>query len=84
MVQACPYCFKKIAQKDTRAAKLWLDLCDSLHFVCLSRQDNKIIRYLEKQGFVVTTEYNKIHCQISLNGVDMDEYVVCIHPEKHY
>lgn len=84
MISACSHCFKKIAKKNTMAARMWLDLCDNFQFICICRQDNKIIKSLEKQGFIVTTEYNKINCEISLNGVDMDENVVCIHPEEHY
>ncbi len=55
----CDRCFGMIARQDTRAARLWLDLCTvhnpSSVFGLVIKEDHSL-RLLETLGFITTTE----------------------------
>lgn len=55
----CGQCFGLIARRDTKAAKLWLDLCElRMHspIFGLVMDDCPELRVLERLRFIVTTD----------------------------
>jgi hypothetical protein len=54
----CDGCFALIAKKDTKAARLWLDLCEiQVNAQIMSTEvENGSLKLLEKFGFIVTTD----------------------------
>lgn len=84
----CNECFKNIAQKDTRAARLWLDLC--AYFVKLEGvfklKETKIpwtishFRNLEKLGFISTSD-GPDAVNVRVNGygiIEIDDEEMCL------
>lgn len=68
---SCPKCLENIAKINTKAAKLWMDLCalklqvgDILQFESSSKE----INLLENLGYIITTEKNKSKILLKLKG----------------
>lgn len=77
----CDSCFGIIAKQDTRAARLWLDLChlhlQSSIFGLLMTED-PAIRQLELLGFITTTETPQmIIVKVHHFHADEDESYFC-------
>lgn len=80
MVLCCNECFKEIAQKDSGAAKMWLDLC--AHYVQnegrLLLRENRVpwtiplFKTLERLGFISTVD-GLDAVSIRVNGYDIIE-----------
>jgi hypothetical protein len=71
----CDSCFEMIAQESTRAARLWLDLCElQLHsrIFGLLINDEISIRILETMGFILTTETPHM-IVVKVNGFSTQE-----------
>jgi hypothetical protein len=68
---SCPKCLENVARIDTRAARLWMDLC------ALKLQRGEVLEFdyssleldiLERLGYIVTTEKNKSKILLKLKG----------------
>lgn len=58
----CEPCFHTIGRKDTKAARLWMDLCAmrcESEIVFLRGQDFPALQTLESLGFLITTDHSK-------------------------
>jgi hypothetical protein len=71
----CNHCFEEIAKRDTRAARMWLDLCSVYHAVqgvfAIKDIEDRPLRFLERGGFVTSTEDGS-HIAIRVNGYFLD------------
>lgn len=56
----CDDCFAQLAKHSTKIAKLWLDLCEAQArygiFGLLSPDSTPSLVYLERNGFIITTD----------------------------
>lgn len=78
----CESCFTKIAKEDTRAARIWLDLCLlSLHSEVfgLMIEEDEALRFLEMNGYITTTE-NPFMILVKVHGFQREDdiAVICI------
>lgn len=85
----CGECFKQIAQANTNAARLWMDLCAlSLikgQYISFKSTEIDEVRALENLRFIVTTEQKeRIIFRIEgLNKTHNNETIFCINKDDH-
>lgn len=72
----CFECFQDIVKENPAASKIWLDLCslveDPGDLIVFKSLDFDELQYLEKCGFIITTETDK-ELIIKVLGVEEDE-----------
>ncbi len=70
----CDDCFVDLAKKSTKAARLWLDLCEAQIvygvFGLLSSDSNPSMLLLEKMGFLVTMDTRDLVIVKMLGKID--------------
>lgn len=83
----CEKCFASIARKSTKAAKLWLDLCemntDHLNIFYMTQPLTAPINLLELDGFIELNKTPSI-VKIKINGKHKDESGVYFCLEKSH
>lgn len=86
----CPKCFEAIAQLNTRAAKLWVDMCE---YTCFTGHDIILkdkycgddLIWLENFRYIISTDDDE-RIIVKLNGLTQDENgedLYCMEIEKH-
>lgn len=68
---SCPKCLENIGKIDTKAARLWMDLCAlnlQLDDILLFDYCSPTLNVLENHGYIVTTETNKSKILLKLKG----------------
>ena len=80
----CSQCFESIAERNTRAARMWLDLCNAFHGVrgvlFIRNIEERPFRFLERRGFVTSTEDGD-YIAIRVNGYSINaenDEIFCI------
>jgi hypothetical protein len=73
----CGVCFDRIAKIDREAAYFW---CDAVNFgfEYLVIDDDRIFKILEKNGYVITTEYSVNKLSVKILGINYTKKVACI------
>ncbi len=70
----CEKCFAKIAKRNTKAARIWLNLCEiqkTSSVFGIYMPDIPEFRVLEKLGFITSTETNEM-ILIKVHGKKVD------------
>jgi hypothetical protein len=86
----CPKCFQSIAHLNTRAAKLWVDMCEYVSFtgnniVLKDKYCGEDLIDLEKFGYIISTD-DETRIIVKLNGLTQDENeedLYCLEVEQH-
>jgi hypothetical protein len=75
----CDYCFEKVALRNTKMAKFWIDLCaiygknkGNFGLILNDEFADTAIRTLETMGYLVSTDNDK-GIVIHMNGEGLDE-----------
>jgi len=58
----CEQCFETICRKNTRAGKVWMDIC-AMHMsigeiFLIENTESQELKYLENLGFLISTDTN--------------------------
>ncbi len=85
----CEKCFETIGKRNTRAAKIWMDVC-CMHLntgkvVFLKNQDFPELRVLEMLGFLISTDQQN-GLAIRVNGhmsTEDGEHFFCVKEGHH-
>ena len=83
----CETCFQSIGEKNTKCARLWMDICASKleYGEIVKSYDLPEIKELEEMGFIISTEQNdyiKVKIQGHIQTHDGENFF-CIKEGRH-
>lgn len=85
----CEKCFEIISQRNTRAARYWMDFCahylENGEVIHIKNKDFPELRILEMMGYLISTDQEDITA-IRINGhmnTEDGEHFFCIKDGRH-